>query len=1119
MIKIYLKLLFVSILYSLFYQNVSAQSTQPPNRPFCSTADLTRAQALSLTQQANAALQRKRATGAAFNTITYVPIRPHIFRQSDGTGGFSLSSLNQVIAMTNSYYLLNGYGIQFYFAGAIPDYIDNDAMYNQYNGQSVDAYDANNALNQYYVHQFSDFGLGGYAYYPADGIYSTRSFILTGLGEYDEDLGNRLIPHELGHTFNLIHTFGQNGGSGTLGSGITTELVTRGPGANCLTDGDLVCDTPADPYNMTGAYLTYVNGCPQYDPSSTARDANGDAYTPSITNIMSYYFPCTHDFTPGQFDRIQAGLALRQSHTTYTLTAPATAMTAPSNLTASYNGVSVTINWQDNSSNEMGYFIERSLVSNAGFTPIGGVAPDVTTFTDTKASANITYYYRIRPSNTTTGSLSIPVTITTTPPTVTDLTTSNISGSSAQLNWTSLGSGFTYDVQWRPVGTSSWNTITYISNNSYSLYNLQTSTAYEWQVKVSTSDTYSGPITFSTTCPIPSYPSNSPYRTSAQLYWSSYVNQTFTLQWRSTGNPTWNTVTGLTSSSYSLTGLTSSTVYEWQVQGVCSTTATSDFTSPQSFTTKSCDSPNYPSSFNVGASSASLYWSASYYDPARTFELRYRTIGTPTWTTVSSLTSTFYSLTGLTNSTQYEWQVRSICRSPNESSDFTTSATFTTTCNTPASLFANATATGASINWYVGFVEQGTTYEIQFRPSGSQSWSTVSSSTSYTSLTGLATNTTYEWRVRTICSATAQSDYSVIATFTTSCKTPDTNLLSISNLSSASVQLNWYLTSDPGTLFDIRYRPLGSANWTTVSSVTATTSNGSYRLTGLTNNTTYEWQIRTVCSPNQQSDFTQSLQFTTQCIIPYFLYANTQVTAATLSWNDFGPDVMYDVQYQKSGTDSWTTLANLTTNTVTISGLTGSTSYEWKVRSHCNDGTYTDYSYSNYFYTNSCSSPTPLTTTEETTTSVKINWSFYYASVGTSYEGRYRVVGTNDWTYLSNLSSTNGYGYFIITGLTPTTSYEWQIRTLCSANESSSFSSSAFFQTLSPCNGMYTIKAGQWDDRSVWSCNRIPTSTDDVQIKHVVSLPAYYTANVHKIQFDAGQQLVYDVYSRLKLGF
>ncbi|WP_338868400.1 fibronectin type III domain-containing protein [Spirosoma sp. SC4-14] len=1118
MTKLYYKFLFWGILYIFLHHYAAAQSTLPPNLPLCGTPDLTRAQALSLTQQANAALQRKRATGATFNTITYVPIRPHIFRQSNGTGGFSLADLNQVIALTNSYYLLNGYGIQFYFAGTTPNYIDDDGMYNQYNGQSVDAYDANNALNQYYVHQFSDLGLGGYAYYPADGIYSTRSFILTGSGEYIEDLGNRLIPHELGHTFNLIHTFGQNGGSGVLGSGTTTELVTRGAGANCLTDGDLVCDTPADPYNMTGAYLTYVNGCPQYDPSSSARDANGDVYTPSITNIMSYYFPCTHDFTPGQFDRIQAGLALRQSHTTYTLNAPATAMTAPSNLTASYNGLSVTLNWQDNSSNEMGYFIERSLVSNAGFTPIGGVAPNVTTFTDTKASANVTYYYRIRPSNTTTGSLSIPVSITTTPPTVTGLTTTNITGSSAQLNWNILDSDITYDVQWRAAGTTTWNTLSNIFGNSYYLYNLQPSTAYEWQVKVSSSDTYSGPLIFSTTCPTPSFPSSYPYRSTAQLYWSSYVNQTFTIQWRQQGNSAWNTITGLTSSYYSLTGLTSSTVYEWQVQGVCSTTATTDYTSPQSFTTKSCDIPTTPTSSYIGISTARVYWYTSYYDSDRTYEVRYRPVNTINWTTISSLTATTSSLTGLTNNTQYEWQVRSVC-GPSESSDFTTLATFTTSCVIPYGLYGNPTATSAFISWSANYVEPGATYEIQFRPTGSQTWSTVSNPSTYTSLTGLATNTTYEWRVRTICSVSEQSDYSSINTFTTGCKTPDTNLVSISDLSSASVQLNWYLTSDPGTLFDIRYRPVGSANWTTVSSVTATTSNGSYRLTGLTNNTTYEWQIRTVCSPNQQSDYTQSLQFTTQCVIPYSLYTNTLVTAATLTWNNFGPDVTYDVQYQQSGTNSWTTLTNLTSNTVAITGLTGSTGYEWKVRSHCNDGTYTDYSYVSYFYTNSCSSPSSLTTTEQTTTSAKINWYFYYASVGTMYEGRYRVVGTTDWTYLGNLSSTNGYGYFTITGLTPTTSYEWQIRTLCSANESSAFSNSTYFQTYSPCNGMYTIKAGQWDDPAVWSCNRIPTSTDDVQIKHVVSLPAYYTANVHKIQFDIGQQLVYAVYSRLKLGF
>ncbi|MVM39925.1 hypothetical protein GO730_23810 [Spirosoma sp. HMF3257] len=579
------------MLWLSYCQSTWAQTVPPSSTAICGTLDLTSAQAISLVQDANLALQRKRASNTAFTAITYVPIRPHIMRQSDGTGGFSIANLNQAMAITNKYYLLNGFGIQFYFAGTTPSYIDDDGLYYGYGSQPVDAYDAPNALNQYYVNRFVNQGLSGFAYYPDNAIYSTRSFILAGQYTNADYVSDLTIPHELGHNFGLIHTFGNSNGTS-----FTDELVTRGAGANCSSAGDLICDTPADPYTYGSNYTINVNGCPQYNPDNLIRDANGDAYLPSITNMMSYYSACTHDFTPGQYDRMQAGLALRQTHTAYTLDAPATDVVPASNLAATSNNVSVLLTWQDNADNEMGYFIERSTSPTTGFVSIGGVAPNVTTFRDNQTAPLTAYYYRIRPSNTTTGSISPTVSIITPlVPTVTGLTTTNITGDYAQLNWTSLGEGATYEVQWRPVGAATWTNQNGIPFPYAGLSGLLTNTAYEWQVRAVGSDSYSGPVSFTTLCPVPVSSSSSPARISASLSWGGANNQTYTLQWRTVGATNWTTVSSLTSTttifgptgSYSLTGLSSQTAYEWQVQGVCpgSPTVSSGYTPPNSFTT------------------------------------------------------------------------------------------------------------------------------------------------------------------------------------------------------------------------------------------------------------------------------------------------------------------------------------------------------------------------------------------------------------------------------------------------------------------------------------------------------------------------------------------------------
>ncbi|WP_246202120.1 GEVED domain-containing protein [Spirosoma agri] len=384
-----------------------AQRAPVTDPPVCGTPDLTDSKRRALSSEAAFALSEKQASGQPTTGVAYVPIRPHIYRRSDGTGGLTLDKLNNIIAITNSYYQLNGSGIQFYFCGTSPEYIDNDNLYNSfpaYNETITNGHDALNAMNQYYVNGFNQSGLGGYANFPANNINSTRSFILN---ESDEiDLANRLLPHELGHSFNLYHTFG-NSGSGT------TELVTRGAGANCTIAGDELCDTPADPYGLSGANVPYINGCQTYTGSAT--DANGERYAPSISNIMSYYFPCTHDFTPGQYERMQAGLALRQTHTAYSLDCPATSVPAPTNVAATISNGNVVISWQDNGSTEMGYFIERSTAPATNFVPIGGVGANRTTYTDTRATALTTYYYRIRPSNSTTQGISTTGSITTPP--------------------------------------------------------------------------------------------------------------------------------------------------------------------------------------------------------------------------------------------------------------------------------------------------------------------------------------------------------------------------------------------------------------------------------------------------------------------------------------------------------------------------------------------------------------------------------------------------------------------------------------------------------------------------------------------------------------------------------
>ncbi|MBD2704648.1 putative Ig domain-containing protein [Spirosoma sp. BT702] len=70
----------------------------------------------------------------------------------------------------------------------------------------------------------------------------------------------------------------------------------------------------------------------------------------------------------------------------------------------------------------------------------------------------------------------------------------------------------------------------------------------------------------------------------------------------------------------------------------------------------------------------------------------------------------------------------------------------------------------------------------------------------------------------------------------------------------------------------------------------------------------------------------------------------------------------------------------------------------------------------------------------------------------------------------------------------------------------------------SGCASMYTVKVGNWSDASVWSCGRIPVSTDVVTLNHAVSLSTNYQGLAQRVIYSQGGRLVMSSNSRLRLG-
>ena len=361
------------------------------------------------------------ATHSLDSGVTYLPIRAHLVRE-DGAS-LSLSALNNGIAITNKYFRDAGNGIQFYLAGTSPNYIEDSTLYNYDAGRKNAAgitdeqritgkYGVRNAVNVYFCNGVKTGGhgtdVGGYAYFPDTAFYSNHVFMVNGQSD-----DNITLPHEMGHYLQLAHTFDGSGDAEPT----VREFVTRNKkeikhnrkSTNCATNGDLICDTPADPYDRIKSFF---KGCTYDVPATKTADINDDVYVPQMSNIMAYFQCGTFIFTPQQLE-VMGGVALKSrlnKNNKYVINGTGawqpTDVKAPVLKKPTTDSSGVKIVWSDKSKNETGFFVERTKSKTETFYAIGGVEPNDTVFVDKNVVANQKYYYRIKPSNTTTGSLS-----------------------------------------------------------------------------------------------------------------------------------------------------------------------------------------------------------------------------------------------------------------------------------------------------------------------------------------------------------------------------------------------------------------------------------------------------------------------------------------------------------------------------------------------------------------------------------------------------------------------------------------------------------------------------------------------------------------------------------------
>jgi len=144
------------------------------------------------------------------------------------------------------------------------------------------------------------------------------------------------------------------------------------------------------------------------------------------------------------------------------------------------------------------------------------------------------------------------------------------STTSATVYWDPESYGASFTLQWRQQGTTNWTTITDIPVRFYRLTGLNPGSTYEIQLQGICSDgqpiAYNGIRTFSTySAPSLVLTTKNITSTGALLTWTAREGASYRLQWRAETDVNWQTVDGLTGSSYQLSNLTKSTQYVWRL--------------------------------------------------------------------------------------------------------------------------------------------------------------------------------------------------------------------------------------------------------------------------------------------------------------------------------------------------------------------------------------------------------------------------------------------------------------------------------------------------------------------------------------------------------------------------
>ena len=538
----------------------------------------------------------------------------------------------------------------------------------------------------------------------------------------------------------------------------------------------------------------------------------------------------------------------------------------------------------------------------------------------------------------------------------TNFSASSPTDDSISLSWTAVSDADGYKIQnCDGSGCSDFadaKTISSGSTTSATVSSLDANTIYRWKIKATgtspeVDSAYSSVVDKRTTLAVPGNVAvASPSDTSVYMSWNSVTDADGYKVQTCSGASCTNFADKKTISSGSITtttvdGLSANTVYKFRIK---STGTSPEVDSDYSSSVEKRTTLGTPSLSSSAQTKTSITLSWSQITDADGYQIQSCTGASCTnfanKKTISSGSTTSTTITGLTVNTAYNFRMKATGTSPEVDSKYSTALAQGTQIAAVTNFTASsATDDSVSFSWTV--VTGATGYVIQNCDGASCSdfanAKTISSgSTNTATVDSLTANTLYRWKIKaTPASPKADSDYTSIVDKRTTLAVPS---LSSSAQTATTITLSWSaITGADG--YKIQSCEGAScsnfADKKTISSGSTVTTD----ITGLTANTTYKFQMKTTGSGSEvDSAYSSILTQNTTLAVPgsFAAAVGSNAGEVDLTWTATTGADGYTIQYcDGSGCIDFAddiTISSGSTVSHTVSSLTGSTLYRFRIR-------------------------------------------------------------------------------------------------------------------------------------------------------------------------------------------